>query len=71
MELKVSRKSPSSLFFKTSHKDKEYRSISIKRQDVKWLKEEVGHLNKSHYEISKEKYNDLISKFLCAGERPL
>ncbi|CAG4989572.1 unnamed protein product [Parnassius apollo] len=55
MELKVSRKSQSSLFFKTSHKDKEYRSISIKRQDVKWLKEEVGHLNKSHYEISKEK----------------
>lgn len=67
MEFRVSKETPDVLYFKTSHSQATYRSITLKRQlSSQVLMRKVPKLNASANKISFEKYNDLVS--LCVGE---
>lgn len=55
------------IFFKTSHLDQNYRSLSLKRQSVPLLEKQPNKLNKGPRPISLAKYNDL--KALCSGNK--
>lgn len=69
VEFKVDKETPTSLYFKTSHTDVAYRSISIRRSQAKFLKEPIRPLNDSQIKISKPKFDDLLS--LCSGDCPI
>lgn len=47
MEFRVLRTQPTTLFFKTSHMETQYKSISLKRSYVHWLRTNVEQLNHS------------------------
>ena len=69
MEMRVTKASPSTIFFKTSHLENQYRSISLKRQHVHLTQSEPEKLNSEPNRLSREKYADLMS--LCSGKTPL
>ena len=70
MEMRVIKTNPTAIFFKTSHLEKEYRSISIKRQQAPLIKNEPQKLNKEPNQISREKYADLQSLCFSATGKP-
>ncbi|CAG9766085.1 unnamed protein product [Ceutorhynchus assimilis] len=66
-EFLVKKKNPNKIFFKTSHVDKQYRSMSLKRQMRHSLT--VKKLNKEQRPLSLLKYENLMS--LCSGLKPV
>lgn len=66
-EIFVKKENPNKIFFKTSHVDKQYRSMSLKRQLLHTLT--VQKLNKEQRPISMQKYENLMS--LCSGIKPV
>lgn len=68
-EFSVRKTDPSTLFFKTSHKEACYRSLTLKRNMANFLHAGVSPLNETQPKISKEKYEDLIS--LTTGDTPV
>lgn len=70
MELKVTKKEPLTIFYKTSHLHDTYEELKLKRQKVTNLENyTIEGLNYSQKKISKEKYEDL--KSLCEGDTPV
>lgn len=57
------------LFFKKSHLDKEYDSITLKRLEIGISNMQLNALNNEPPKIPKRKYEDLIS--LCIGQTPV
>lgn len=68
-EFSVVKSEPTTFFFKTSHSETVFRSITVNRNVSYFLKSEVSSLNKSCTKISKEKRDDLIS--LTLGDAPV
>nr|CAH7712759.1 unnamed protein product [Callosobruchus chinensis] len=70
MELKVTKESPDTIYFKTSHLQSTYRSITLKRSASRFgpIGNAVSSLNKSPNKISSVKYTDLVT--LCEGQTP-
>lgn len=68
-ELMLNREFPTTLFFKTSHLDKSYDSIILKRLQGNLVDIKIDILNKEPPKVAKRKYDDLIS--LCSGETPV
>ncbi|CAH0550293.1 unnamed protein product [Brassicogethes aeneus] len=67
-EFFVKKENPDKIFFKTSHVDKQYRSMSLKRENkLHFLT--IKKLNKKQRSISMLKYENLIS--LCSGLKPV
>ncbi len=62
MEIRVIKTSPNTLFYKNSHCDDEYKSITLKKPGDNC----VSKLNPAPIKIAAAKYNDLIS--LCTGD---
>lgn len=69
MEIMVSKKYPTRLFFKTSHLNKEYDSIDLKRLTRSVSDIKLTALNSEPPKLSKEKYKDLTS--MCKAETPI
>ncbi|XP_076453198.1 uncharacterized protein LOC143288506 [Babylonia areolata] len=69
MELKVSKQHLDKVFYKTSHCDQEFKSLSLKRLQKDINKCDLRKLNAEANKISKEKHNDLLS--LCLGTTPV
>lgn len=69
MEIKVTKESPASIFYKTSHHDDTYNTISLKRRQANVKSFSIKQLNKEPNKLSSDKYKDLIS--LCSGDTPL
>lgn len=65
----VEKAEPEKIFFKTSHLQENYRSISLKRQHSELLTHSLPVLNTTPPKISSEKYNALVS--LCEGNTPV
>lgn len=68
-EYKVVKAYPDTIFFKKSHLDSNYRSLSIKRQNNNKLRERVNQVYSQPPKLSRDKYNDLMS--LCQGDTPV
>lgn len=62
MELRVIKAAPNTIFYKNSHCLSEYKSISIKKSDPRF----VADLNATRLKIAAAKYEDLLS--LCTGD---
>lgn len=71
MEFRVLKSRPGTLFFKTSHLEKDYRSITVKRHNFNYFRSDIETINNlpNDKRITKEKYEDLIS--MCSGDTPL
>ena len=71
MEFRVMKAEPETIFFKTSHSQSSYRSITLKtRQQKQYLKlQKVSKLNDTICEISREKFKDL--QVLCHSDTPV
>lgn len=70
VEFHVRKNNISQIFFKTSHLDQNYRSLTLKRQNNEsLLSKKLNNLNRGPRPISTEKYNDLIA--LCSGNTPV
>ncbi len=70
MEFRVMKTEPDTIFFKTSHTQESYKTLSLKRQQNQYLKtEKVSKLNVKPVEISLDKIRDLQS--LCHGDTPV
>lgn len=69
VEFKVMKSQPLKCFFKNSHLESNYRSITLKRQVSDFFKMTICPLNVAPPKISKLKYDDLIG--LCKGEKPV
>lgn len=68
VEYMVLKQEPDKVFFKSSHLENEYRSITLPRKSSDpSLKPKK--LNNKTLKISTDKYNDLVS--LCSGPTPL
>lgn len=63
-EFKVEKKEANKIFYKLSHCDETYRSITLKRNQESILNLSVGELNKE-----RPKYHNLVS--LCSGKDPV
>lgn len=57
------------IFFKTSHLQKSYRTMTLERKKENTLTSVVGILNKDPLKISGEKYGAFLS--LCEGPIPV
>lgn len=68
-EFMVIKKDSYKLFFKTSHLNKNYKAMSLKRQVGPLQKISLQQLNKETRPITLEKYNNLMA--LCAGANPV
>lgn len=68
MEYMVLKKEPNKIFFKTSHLDDEYRTITLPRSACD-PKVKPQPLNKVCPKLSAEKYKDLMA--LCSGPTPV
>lgn len=71
MEMRVEKDNPDMIFFKTSHLEEKYRSMTLskKRNQVPLDKVIVSQLNESTIPLSTGKYQDLVS--LCSGNTPV
>lgn len=69
MELCVRKDHPTKIYFKTSHTDKDFQVISLKRLSQSVSDFELTLLNKEKTKLSKDKYQDLVS--LCTGQTPV
>lgn len=69
MEIRVVKRSPSTIYFKTSHLQTSYKKIQLKRLKKEMTSVEVGKLNSSKLKIPEDKYSDLVS--LCSGATPV
>lgn len=70
MEIKVKKDSLEQIFFKESHHEKNYDSLSLKRNQQHNIKTYTfRRLNAGPNKISKDKYQDLVS--LCSGFTPV
>ncbi|GFO14977.1 hypothetical protein PoB_004148200 [Plakobranchus ocellatus] len=65
VEVKITKDYPSTVFFKTSHLDVTYKSLTLKRQQADVKKFPLMRLNSGPVKIPPAKYEDLIS--LCTG----
>lgn len=68
-EFKVTKTDIQKIFFKTSHLDENYRSVTLKRQNATLLMKPLSKLNKELRPISMAKYKDLNA--LCIGNTPV
>lgn len=68
VEFRVIRDQLTKLYFKTSHLEANYRSITLKRNVLDFLQGPVAALNKSPIKLSEKKYTDLMA--LCSGDKP-
>lgn len=68
-EFCVQKSDPIKFFFKTSHDQESYRSLTLKRQKMFLLHAEISPLNKDPPKIATEKYEDLMS--LTKGDTPV
>ena len=69
MELQVSKQHLDKVFYKTSHSELEFKSLSLKRLKKSINEYDLPKLNAEANKISKEKYNDVLS--LCSGPTPV
>ena len=69
MELLVTKSKPDEILYKTSHFDTSYKVLSLKRLPKSVQEHFVQTLNTGLNNVSKEKYNDLVS--LCSGLTPV
>ncbi|XP_012940904.1 uncharacterized protein LOC106012449 [Aplysia californica] len=69
MELKVTNDHPSTVFYKNSHKQETYTSLTLKRQQADVKKFPLLKLNSGPINIPASKYEDLIS--LVSGNTAL
>ena len=69
MELKVLKKEPIKIYYKTSHFQDTYKVYSMKRISTSIDKCTLKKLNEGPINISKKKYDDLVS--LCSGPIPV
>lgn len=65
----VKKSNPNVIFFKTSHLQTSYSSITLKRIKQNPLSSVVDILNKNPPKTSCEKYSELLS--LCEGPTPI
>lgn len=69
MEIMVTREYPTKIFFKNSHLENDYDSISLKRiKGCKISDYKLRPLNKEPTKIKIKKYQDLVA--LCTGQNP-
>lgn len=71
MKIRVERQQPNKIFFKTSHLQNKYSSITIekKRKQRPLSNVTVNRLNTNPLPIAKAKFDDLVS--LCSGDIPV
>ena len=69
MELKVLKSEPNKMFYKTSHLQNTYNVYSLKRITTSIENCTLKKLNEGAINISKQKYDDLVS--LCSGPIPV
>ena len=69
MELQVTKSKPDEILYKTSHFDKSYKVLSLKRLPKSVQEHSVQTLNTGLNNVSKEKCNDLV--LLCSGSTPV
>ncbi|XP_072398864.1 uncharacterized protein [Diabrotica undecimpunctata] len=68
-EFKVTKNDLQKIFFKTSHLEENYRSVTLKRQNTPFLTKPLNKLNTEPRPISMAKYKDLNT--LCTGNTPV
>ncbi|CAG9771355.1 unnamed protein product [Ceutorhynchus assimilis] len=68
-EFKVEKKEPNKMFYKLSHCDGAYRSITLKRKQENIFNLPVEKLNKQRPKVTAIKYDNLVS--LCSGKDPV
>lgn len=68
-EIMVKRNETNKIFFKTSHVQEEYRSLTLKQRHPMSVTDEVPKLYSQPPKIAKDKYDDLLS--LCQGSFPV
>lgn len=68
-EYKVEKKEDNKIFYKLSHCDETYRSITLNRIQVNVLNLPVEKLNKERPKVIALKYDNLVS--LCSGKYPV
>lgn len=69
MELKVTKSQPLTIFFKTSHLQKDYGCFKLKRQQLNLQGLPLQALNSEPRKIDAKKYRNL--KSLCEGTKPV
>ena len=68
-KIMVKKTESNKIFFKTSHVQDEYRSLTLKQRQPQSVAQEPPKLYSQAPKISKDKYNDLVS--LCMGTMPV
>lgn len=69
MELEVKKSEPLKIYFKNSHLQQEFDSLTLKRQKLDLSKANLEILNSEAQKLKNEKYLDL--KSLCEGMLPV
>lgn len=68
-EIKITKQNLHEMQFKISHNEESYQKLLLKRQKVNLSKIKVAKLNSTALNITKAKYNDMLS--LCQGSTPV
>ena len=69
MELRVHKEQPATIFYKNSHTEEAFKTITLKRQKTQVRDFSLAPPNKDQPKVPASKYTDLVS--FCQGDTPI